>query len=37
MRRVGNDEASDYGGGVGGGAQENLEALDRGMPGRMAF
>ena len=31
MRRVGNDEASDYGGGVGGGA------LDRGMPGRMAF
>ena len=36
MRRVGNDEASDYGGG-GGGAQENLEALDRGMPGRMAF
>ena len=23
--------------GVGGGAQENLEALDRGMPGRMAF
>ena len=30
MRRVGNDEASDYGGGGGG-------ALDRGMPGRMAF
>ena len=23
--------------GWGGGAQENLEALDRGMPGRMAF
>ena len=31
MRRVGNDEASDYGGGVGG------EALDRGVPERMAF
>ena len=36
MRRVGNDEASDYGGGVGR-AQKNLEALGRGMPGRMAF
>ena len=36
MRRVGNDKASDHGGGVGG-AQKNLEALDRGMPRRMAF
>ena len=26
MRRVGNDKASDYGGGLGG-AQKNLEAL----------
>ena len=36
MRRVGNDEASDHGGGVGG-AQKNLEALDRACQGGWLF